>query len=355
MAMLAVQVDHRLCRDRIKLAINSGQSLMIWGHPGIGKTEVCIAVAESMGYTPVVVRPADFDAIDAKGMPYKIEVDGDTVTAYATPSWFPRAGCGKIVIVLDDFPQAPSTVQPVWSRLEHEGVLGEHKLPGFKTPDANGDHCVVLLTGNPHTDRAGSYRMPSHVANRSAHVSLEYDSNDDHVEQWSVWADANQVNGRIVSVCRFRSEMFYDFDPKRLEYAYPTARSWVAVSNDVKDIESDNEALMQIVSASWVGEASGIEFAGYCKSLANLPDIDGILEGKVSDVPEGAGLQYALVTFLSRRATVDNLENVWAYMSGMDEDYQIMWYKSVASKKEFDITQTGVGTECTVKLGDLIL
>ena len=48
MAMLAVQADHRQARNRIKLAISNGQTLNIIGHPGIGKTELSVAVAKSV-------------------------------------------------------------------------------------------------------------------------------------------------------------------------------------------------------------------------------------------------------------------------------------------------------------------
>jgi len=359
MAMLAVQADHRQARNRIKLAISTGQTLNIIGHPGIGKTELSVAVAESVEYLPIVVRVPDYDAIDAKGMPYRLEVDGNTVTAYAAPAWFPRVGCGRVVIVLDDFAQASPSVQPAWARFMHEGILGEHGLPGFRKADDNGDHCVILMTCNPHTDRAASHRLPTYVANRPSHITLQYNDDEEgvkeNVSQWSTWANANDVDGRVVSYVQFKNEDFYRFDPKQVEYAYPTARSWVAVSNDIKGLQSNDEEFLALVAGSWVGEGVGISFGGFCKSLELLPDLDDIISGKHTDVPVGAGLQYALVNFLSRRADEKNVEAIWAYLSGFDEDFQFLWYKTVGARKSFDISQTQVGVEAVVKFGDLLL
>jgi hypothetical protein len=357
--MEAIQINHRMLARLVPHHIENNVAAMFWGTPGMGKTEALVQAVVEAGYRPVVVRTADYDAIDAKGYPYHVEnADGVAITRFALPSWFPLPGCGKIVVILDDMTQAPSAVQPTWSRLFHEGILGESMLPGFGGENEQGDHCVVMATGNPHTNRAGSYRMPTHTANRMAHYSVGYERVEDHVEQWAAWAVGADVDERVLAFVRFKPESFYRFDSKSVEYAYPTARSWHKVSNVIGEVQSSDSEMLRILTGGIVGQAAGVEFSAFCKALDAMPDPMAILSGDCQDVPSDPGVQYAIVTCLARRTRADNVENAWAYLSGFGEEWQVYWFKDCVAAKAntgFDITQSGVAVEIMTRLGNSIL
>jgi hypothetical protein len=67
-----------------------------------------------------------------------------------------------------------------------------------------------------------------------------------------------------------------------------------------------------------VGQACGVELKAFIDNLENLPDIDGILAGRVFDVPKGIDLQYGVAAALVRRARdaagdVNALSNILKY------------------------------------------
>ena len=133
-----------------------------------------MCIRDRYGYVVIEVRLAECDAVDVRGIPYRTGIDKactDYNTVYAPPSWWPREGCGRVILFLDEFPQASGIVQLVGGRIPHERRIGDtNVLPGpwpsrekdkTQPDDVKADHVVVIMAGNPHTDRAGTTKMLS--------------------------------------------------------------------------------------------------------------------------------------------------------------------------------------------------
>ena len=136
--------------------------VMIWGAPGIGKTQIIqdnveeifsaaakdrgIKVPEGAKVELFERRVNDYDLLDFGGLPY----NDDGVQRRATPDIWPgvEAG-GKVygVLFLDEFAQAAREKQTVIQRLFDEGRIGDYVLPGHPKSDPNCEHGLVFIAG----------------------------------------------------------------------------------------------------------------------------------------------------------------------------------------------------------------
>jgi len=66
----------------IKRAIAKRRPIMLWGPPGIGKSDVVAQIGAEQGREVIDIRLALWDPTDIKGMPYLNEKDG-------TMNWAP--------------------------------------------------------------------------------------------------------------------------------------------------------------------------------------------------------------------------------------------------------------------------
>jgi hypothetical protein len=83
--------------------------------------------------------------------------------------------------------------------------------------------------------------------------------------------------------------------------AFPSPRSWEYAHRALQKF-GDRPDLLSDALQACVGQACGVELKAFIDNLENLPDIDGILDGSVSDVPKGIDLQYGVAAALVRRA-----------------------------------------------------
>ena len=68
-----------------RLAGGAPQPVMLWGPPGIGKSDIVKAVAQELGIDLRDIRLSQLDPVDLRGVP-AVE---DGQTKWATPSFFP--------------------------------------------------------------------------------------------------------------------------------------------------------------------------------------------------------------------------------------------------------------------------
>lgn len=63
----------------------------VWGPPGVGKSSILQQIATRLGIAFIDVRLSQMDPTDVRGMPYKIEEDGQTVGVdWSPPLMFPK-------------------------------------------------------------------------------------------------------------------------------------------------------------------------------------------------------------------------------------------------------------------------
>lgn len=259
--------------------------VMIWGPPGVGKSQLVAQVAEKYSVPLIDIRLSQLEPSDLRGIPFR----SDNLVEWAVPRMLPdaeRHGAAGILF-LDEITSATPAVSAAAYQLILDRRLGEYRVP---------DAWVIFAAGNRQGDRGVTYSMPSPLANRFTHFSF-----DVNVDDWVQWAHRHKIDERVIAFLRFRPELLFDFDPALDPVAFPTPRSWVFAHHALQKFESGSTILSSALQAC-VGDAAGIELTAFIDNLDNLPDINSILTGENVAVPDSIDLQYALAASLVGRA-----------------------------------------------------
>jgi len=286
--MRPAQLAFILDREFASTAAGHHTPAMLWGPPGVGKSQIVAQVAARHGVPAIDIRLAQMEPSDLRGIPFRV----DARVEWAVPAMLPdaaRHGPAGILF-LDEITSAPPAVSAAAYQLILDRRLGEYRVPpGW----------AIFAAGNRQGDRGVVYAMPAPLANRFSHFEVEANLDD-----WAAWAYANGIDARIVAFLRFKPELLFDFDPAKNsggEMAFPSPRSWEFAHRALQKF-ADRPDLLAGALAACVGHAAGIECAAFIDSLDRLPDIDAICAGREVAVPTEIDLQYAVAAALAGRA-----------------------------------------------------
>jgi MoxR-like ATPase len=259
--------------------------VMLWGPPGVGKSQMVAQVAARHGVPVIDIRLSQMEPSDLRGIPFRAAKGVE----WAAPAILPdaeRHGPAGILF-LDEITSAPPAVSAAAYQLILDRRLGEYQVPA---------HWAIFAAGNRQGDRGVTYTMPSPLANRFSHFEVET-----HLDDWVAWAYANGIDERVIAFLRFRPELLFDFDPAHNPVAFPSPRSWEFAHRGLQKFEDHGELLQGTLQAC-VGPAAGIELTAFVNSLDQMPDLDAILAGELVPVPREIDLQYAVAAALVGRA-----------------------------------------------------
>ncbi|ROR29547.1 AAA family ATPase [Inmirania thermothiophila] len=273
-----------LARELAAAAEGTHTPLMIWGPPGVGKSQLVAQAAAARGLPLIDLRLSQLEPSDLRGIPFR---SGGRVE-WAVPAMLPdaeRHGPAG-VLFLDEINAAPPVVSAAAYQLILDRRLGDYRVP---------EGWAILAAGNREGDRGVTFAMPAPLANRFAHLELE-----PHLDDWVAWAEQGGIDPRIIGFLRFRPDLLFAFDPEHSLTAFPTPRSWAFASAALAKF-GDDEALLEAALAGCVGQAAAAELMAFLRLADALPDVDAIVRGEEVAVPEGLELQYALTAALAQR------------------------------------------------------
>jgi len=259
--------------------------VMLWGPPGVGKSQMVAQVAASHHVPVIDIRLSQMEPTDLRGIPFRT----GEVVEWAVPAMLPdekRHGATGILF-LDEITSAAPTVSAAAYQLILDRRLGEYRVPAG---------WAIFAAGNRQGDRGVTYSMPAPLANRFSHYEVET-----HLDDWVAWAHAHGMDERIIAFLRFRPEMLFDFDPRQNPVAFPSPRSWEFAHRALQKFSDQPQLLIGALQAC-VGPAAGIEAKAFIDNLGNLPDLDAIVRGEKATVPTETDLQYAVAAALVARA-----------------------------------------------------
>jgi len=209
----------------------------IWGHPGVGKTQMAKAFRDRPvewngtvypGYVISDVPVAQFEEMgDIHGCPMDCvlmrqpskkgngfitrwvpqkdqlilsfreagwEVDPDVIptTQYAPPAWVPTTP-GPSIVLLDDWNRASiRIVKGLMQLLQNYGMVS-WSLPAG---------CNIVLTGNPDEQDYIVTSIDPAILTRIKHVTLKED-----IAEWAIWAEEKGLDQRGISFALRYPEM----------------------------------------------------------------------------------------------------------------------------------------------------
>ncbi len=289
--------------------------VMIWGAPGVGKSQIIAQVAAKHGIPLIDIRLSQMEPSDLRGIPFR---NGESVE-WAVPAMLPdkeRHGTSGILF-LDEITSAPPSVSAAAYQLILDRKLGQYEVP---------EGWAIFAAGNRQGDRGVTYTMPAPLANRFSHFDFEI-----HLDDWVAWAYKNNIDDRVIAFVRFRPELLFDFDPAHNPVAFPSPRSWEFAHRALQKFEHNPELRLGSFQAC-VGPAAGIELNAFITNLDQLPDIDAIIRGEEVAAPAEIDLQYAvaasLVGHAIRAKGSESADTTFGH---------ILDYASVFSQKEMGV------------------
>ena len=273
--------------DREFLSAREGHHtpVMLWGPPGIGKSQIIAQVAKRHTAPMIDIRLSQMEPTDLRGIPFRIE----NRVEWAVPSMLPdvaRHGPNGILF-LDEITSAPPSVSAAAYQLILDRRLGEYEVPAG---------WAIFAAGNRQGDRGVTYAMPAPLANRFSHFEVET-----NIDDWVSWAYTNNLDDRLIGFLRFKPELLFDFNPAHNPVAFPSPRSWEFAHRTLQKF-GDNANLLLPTLQACVGPAAGLELHAFIENLDNMPDLDAILRGEPVAVPREVDLQYAVASALVGRA-----------------------------------------------------
>ncbi len=299
------------------LPLKSMPSVMLWGAPGVGKSQLVRQVAreieERTGKKTCVtdVRLLLFNPIDLRGIPTANAEK--TLAVWLKPKIFNMDESSDVVniLFLDEISSAPQSVQAAAYQITLDRVIGEHKLP---------ENCIVVCAGNRVIDKSVAYKMPRALANRLLHIEVEA-----NFESWKKWAIKNSINEKVLGFLSFRQSYLYEKELSSDSLAFTTPRSWEMVSNVLNNVSGDVSRVYELI-VGLVGVGVAVEFRSWCNIYSELPSVVNIFKGKDEPVPTQTDRLYALTASMIDYARVnkDNLseiENSVKYATKMPPDF----------------------------------
>ena len=259
--------------------------VMLWGAPGVGKSQMIAQVGEKHQVPVIDIRLSQMEPTDLRGIPFRV----DGVVDWAIPSMLPDAERHgeRGILFLDEITSAAPTVSAAAYQLILDRRLGDYAVP---------EGWAIFAAGNRQGDRGVTYSMPAPLANRFSHFEVEV-----NVDDWVKWAYEHGIDERLIGFIRFRPELLFDFDPAHNPAAFPSPRSWEFAHRALQKFRDAPDLLPGALQAC-VGPAAGIELKAFVDNLDNLPDIDAILRGEKVPTPKEIDLQYAVASSLVGRA-----------------------------------------------------
>jgi len=299
-----LKVNHKELVSLIKRAYEVKQSLFVQGGTGIGKSqsieEAGNQLARQLGLKGIKIWPefdieyfnifdirlAQMDPVDVRGLPFKVDRDGQEMMSWLKPDFFAVPPETKGIYLFDELNLAPPLIQASAYSFINDRRCGNATLP---------EGCGVVAAGNRMEDKAAIFEMAKPLANRLLHCELTVPDK----EAWNEWGIEHGIDARIVNFLYqnpsylYRQEDIADPDIK----AFCTPRSWAFCSKMITGVKNLNDA--KVYASTAVGEAAAAQFEAFIKLCAEV-DIDAIMANpQEAAMPTSIDMKYALVSALS--------------------------------------------------------
>ena len=319
----------------VKHHFRTKRPMMVWGPPGIGKSETFQQItdsyiAEGKKAKLIDARLSLWDPTDLKGYPYYNKETNRM--SFSSPDELPTeaeaAEYDIIVLFLDELNGAAPATQAAAYQLILNRAIGKYKLP---------DNVVIAAAGNRETDKGVTYRMPKPLANRFLHYEVRVDFQD-----WFDWAVGNNQHPDVIGYVTTFKDDLYNFDASSAERSFATPRTWAFISDTIQDVDGFTEEEVTDMVAAGIGEGIALKFKAHRQVAAQLPNPTDILDGKVKELnTDNISAKYSLTTALCYELK-DSFDNKTDEMKRFDNFLEFV-------QKNFEAEM--VVMACTIALG----
>ena len=283
--------------------IMANQPVMLWGQPGVGKSDLAVQVGHILKHIYHDIRPLLMERIDLLGIPFVESVNEIVKTKWAEPGFLPdQRSTDRHLINIEELTSAKQDMQSALYQLILNRQCGDYKLP---------EGARMMACGNRYNDRGVTHKMPTPLASRFIHVQLV-----PSVEDWLEWAFDNDIDNDVIFFIRFigKEEALNYFNPKAAEAAFPCPRTWQQISRVKPFLQDKSPTIQRAAYIGSVGRAIGTDFWTFLECKNDLPSIkDVLLNPEDAKIPSDPSQQILLCSSLLRIADQHNFSSICDY------------------------------------------
>jgi MoxR-like ATPase len=257
--------------------------VFIWGPPGIGKSALVRAFAESVGLPCVSLLGSQLAPEDIIGVPQIVEGR----SRFCPPTLIARDE--PYCLFLDELNACSHEVQKAFYSLILEKRIGEFQLPAGS---------IIIGAGNRAEDAAITRPLSSALINRLIHVQLKASARD-----WMQWAGPAGIHELVYDYIANRSDHLWSKPPKH-EEPFSTPRAWEMLSNALKAYgPSVTLEDINTLASGLLTPAHARQFVTFAKIRERAHDLSAILKGEKGwpDKPSERDILYFQVQQLRDR------------------------------------------------------
>lgn len=300
------------------------KSVMLWGPPGIGKSEAVAQVGAKTNVPVLDLRLSQIEPIDLRGIP--VTDEKTKTTTYYTPSYMPQDMESEGILFLDEINQGDQSTKAASYQLVLDRKLGEYTLPpGWR----------VIAAGNRAKDKALTGKLGTALTSRLVHGYVEPELQD-----FVTYAVGENFHESVPAFLNFQPEFLHKMDHKTPDTPFPTPRTWKYVSDIIHAHPNDTTLRTNLVKGA-VGDGAGIVFLGYMDIYDRVPEWSDIIGDPESIVLNWDQMDYiyALAMKTVYNVSLVDIDDAMVFIERFPEEYQVM-IMSILNKKKNELWAT---------------
>ena len=321
--------------EAVKICIQCNVVPMLWGKPGIGKSDMIRQIGAEYSVPVIDIRLSQCDPVLLSGVP-SVE---NGITIWNTPTMWPTVEKDgpEGILFLDEINTAPPTVTAAAYQLILDRRLGNYELP-------TGWH--VVAAGNNAEDRAQINKMGTALANRFAHFEVEED-----IHIWSEWAFKEKLHPNLISFLQYRPELLHNMDTTKSLKAFPSPRTWHATDRVYK--KSNADMLFTMIAAT-VGKPAAVEFSGYLNIFKTLPSLKQMIaDPDAVSTNVKASVMFALASLLTQSLDLSNSSELFSIVNRLPIEFQTFIVRSFYDQQPKMVSKIPEITQWLIKNPEL--
>lgn len=250
--MSSIQQVKDICRSILANDEAKNKAIILWGPPGIGKTDCLAQLAQELNAKYKTFLTATMDPTDVVGVPHPV----NGLTEFLPPKDFfemtnGATDKGPMIACFDDLPAGNEAVFNSLLRFFHNREVGGKPVR---------DNVFLCATGNRSEDRANARELGTALNNRFVHFDISPSN-----EEWREWAINNSVPKEIIGFVGAHADMLHKFNPEESIRAFPTPRSVVTAGVMQKALGLENPNLFTALAGA-CGEGWAVTYQAYLRN-----------------------------------------------------------------------------------------
>jgi hypothetical protein len=287
-------VDHDGLKDLL-VGMGTSQTLMVWGTPGVGKSQLIEQFANELGMPMSLLLGSQMSPEDL-AVPL---IDPATYTTrLCPPATLMRSE--PSVVFIDELNGSEPDVMRAFFSIIHERRIGEHFFP---------EGSVIVCAGNPTAHNSVARPVPAPLMNRMYHLNLKITS----TRGWLQWAGETGIHPLIhefiaeTGLKSLLGSRAGDDDqiattPRSWEIASRAMYGWGRAAMKNEGSREHAQLLRKIISGA-VAQKEAEEFGAWLSRRSQGISLSAILRGdeKLPDANKDRALVAHLIALLRAR------------------------------------------------------